>query len=106
VFSAPAAEPRCCGLVRPAGLKDEVTSLGMLEKIMVQKLAPAHSKGVNPFRGNAAIALMPPFKASDLWAEQPTLILCLRRPGYVRFGASHPLVPFAFSMLLNYDNHT
>lgn len=98
IFSALAAEPRCCGLVRPRGLRDEVTSLAILEKIMVQKLAPAHCKVVDSFRGSKApIPLPPPFKASDLWAEQPTLILCLRRPGYaapainLSFGQSFEL---------------
>jgi hypothetical protein len=81
IFSAPAAEPRFCGLVKLGGLREEVTSLAVLEKIMVQKLAPAHSKGVIPFRSKGAIPMAPPSKASDLWADSPTIILCLRRPG-------------------------
>lgn len=89
IFSSPAAEPRCCGLVRPCGVRDEVTALSILEKIEVQKLAPPHSKAVNPFRGKGAITLPPPFKASDLWAQKPTLILCLRRPGYTAHSLIH-----------------
>ncbi|KAG0615394.1 hypothetical protein M758_5G037900 [Ceratodon purpureus] len=83
IFSAPAVEPRFCGLVKARGLLEEVTSLAILEKIMVQKLAPAHTKGVKPFRSKDRIPMAPPFKASDLWAESPTIILCLRRPGCV-----------------------
>ena len=81
IFSAPLVEPRCCGLVKPSGLREEVTALAILEKIKVQKLAPPHSKDVDPFRAKGGIPMAPPFKASDLWADSPTLILCLRRPG-------------------------
>lgn len=81
IFSAPSATPRLCGLVKPGGLKEEVSSLGTLENIMVQKIAPQHSKGVNPFNNKGPIQLPPPSKASELWADKPTLILCLRRPG-------------------------
>ncbi|XP_024375270.1 uncharacterized protein [Physcomitrium patens] len=83
IFSAPEAETRLCGLVKLGGMKQEVTPLSTLEKILVQKLAPQHRKGVNPFRGKGPIQLSSPFKASELWADKPTLILCLRRPGCV-----------------------
>lgn len=83
IFSAPKVEPRLCGLVKLGVMKEEVTPLSALENIMIQKLAPQHSKGVNPFKGKEPIQLAAPFKASQLWAEKPTLILCLRRPGCV-----------------------
>ncbi|KAG0621536.1 hypothetical protein M758_3G027500 [Ceratodon purpureus] len=84
IFSAPAVEPRLCGLVRGSGIREEVTPLSILEKIMIQKLTPAYRKGFNPFKkGAPASPLPPPTKASDLWAEKATLILVLRRPGCV-----------------------
>jgi hypothetical protein len=83
MFSAPAVQPRLCGLVRPGGIKEEVTPLPVLEKIMVQKLTDAHSKGNNPFKRKGPISIPAPSRASDLWADKPTLILCLRRPGCV-----------------------
>jgi hypothetical protein len=81
MFSAPAVQPRLCGLVRPGGIKEEVTPLPVLDKIMVQKLTDAHSKGNNPFKRKGPISIPAPSRASDLWADKPTLILCLRRPG-------------------------
>lgn len=81
IFSASAAEPRFCGLVKPSGLRAEVTPLAMLERIALQKLAPADIKGMNPFRSKGGIPIAAASKASDLWAESPTLLLCLRRPG-------------------------
>lgn len=81
MFSAPAVQPRLCGLVRPGGIKEEVTPLPVLEKIRVQKLTDAHTKGNNPFKRKGSIPMLAPIKASDFWADKPTLILCLRRPG-------------------------
>lgn len=81
IFSAPSVAPRLCGLVKPGGIKEEVSSLGILDKIMIQKIAPQHSKGVNPFNNKGPIELPAPSRAADLWAEKPTLIMCLRRPG-------------------------
>jgi len=83
IFSAPSVTPRLCGLLQPGGLKEEVSSLGSLENIMIRKIAPQHSKGVNPFAGKGPIHMPEPTRASELWAEKPTLILCLRRPGCV-----------------------
>jgi len=84
IFSAAPVTPRFCGLVMPGSISEEVTQLPVLEKVMIRKLAPAYVKGNNPFKKSSApIKLPPPTRASELWADQPTLILCLRRPGCV-----------------------
>lgn len=82
MFSAPAAEPRLCGFVRPRTMNDEVTPLSVLEKIMIQKLTPEHRKGNNPFKkGSPKVPLPAPTKVSDLWAEKPTLSCACAAPG-------------------------
>jgi hypothetical protein len=83
--AAPNNSAHCCGLLSPHLGSEEVTPLSVLEKIMIQKLTPEHKKGNNPFKASQPIKLPPPSKASELWANQPTLILCLRRPGYVTY---------------------
>jgi hypothetical protein len=86
IYSAgPNNSAHCCGLLSPHIGPEEVTPLSVLEKIMIQKLTPEHKKGNNPFKASQPIKLPPPSKASELWANQPTLILCLRRPGYVTY---------------------
>jgi hypothetical protein len=97
IFSAAPVTPRFCGLAMPGPIREEVTQLPVLEKIMIRKLTPAYVKGNNPFKKSSApIKLPPPTRASELWADQPTLILCLRRPGCVFFLTTH----FAFLHLL------
>jgi hypothetical protein len=97
IFSAAPVTPRFCGLVMPGSISEEVTQLPVLEKVMIRKLAPAYVKGNNPFKKSSApIKLPPPTRASELWADQPTLILCLRRPGCVFFLTTH----FTFLHLL------
>jgi hypothetical protein len=92
MFSAPAVEPRLCGLLRTGPMNEEVTPLSVLEKVMVQKLTPAYRKGFNPFKKRAPSSpLPPPTKASDLWAEQATLLLILRRPGYASLFVLSPI---------------
>ncbi|CAM6017903.1 unnamed protein product [Sphagnum balticum] len=84
IYSAPPNNSaHCCGLLSPHLGSEEVTPLSVLEKIMIQKLTPEHKKGNNPFKASQPIKLPPPSKASELWANQPALILCLRRPGCV-----------------------
>ncbi|CAM6041089.1 unnamed protein product [Sphagnum compactum] len=81
--AAPNNSAHCCGMLSPHVGSEEVTPLSVLEKIMIQKITPEHKKGDNPFKASQPIKLPPPSKASELWANQPTLILCLRRPGCV-----------------------
>jgi hypothetical protein len=83
--AAPNNSAHCCGFLSPHLGSEEVTPLSVLEKIMIQKLTPEHKKGNNPFKSSQPIKLPPPSKASELWANQPALILCLRRPGYVTY---------------------
>lgn len=84
IFSAPEVPPRLCGILRDKGVKEEMTPLSVLEKIMVQKVTPVYTKGANPFKNKGSLNPLPaPVKASELWAEKPTIILCLRRPGCV-----------------------
>jgi hypothetical protein len=83
--AAPNTSTHFCGMLSPHFGPEEVTPLSVLEKIMIQKLTPEHKKGNNPFKASQPIKLPPPSKASELWANQPTLILCLRRPGYVTY---------------------
>jgi hypothetical protein len=83
--AAPNTSAHCCGMLSPHLGPEEVTPLSVLEKIMIQKLTPEHKKGNNPFKASQPIKLPPPSKASELWANQPTLILCLRRPGYITY---------------------
>ncbi|CAM6064829.1 unnamed protein product [Sphagnum tenellum] len=84
IYSArPNNSAHCCGLLSPHLGSEEVTPLSVLEKIKIQILTPEHKKGNNPFKASQPIKLPPPSKASELWANQPTLILCLRRPGCV-----------------------
>ncbi|CAM6017906.1 unnamed protein product [Sphagnum balticum] len=81
--AAPNKSVHFCGMLSPHFGSEEVTPLSVLEKIMIQKLTPEHKKGNNPFKASQPMKLPPPSKASELWANQPTLILCLRRPGCV-----------------------
>ncbi|CAK9257300.1 unnamed protein product [Sphagnum jensenii] len=84
IYSAgPTNSAHCCAMPSPYLGPEEVTPLSVLEKIMIQKLTPEHKNGNNPFKASQPIKLPPPSKASELWANQPTLILCLRRPGCV-----------------------
>ena len=90
VYSTTPESTRCFGLVKSKVGKEEVTPLEVLERIMIQKITPAHSKGANPFKNKPGpIRLPKPTRACELWAEVPTVILCLRRPGYVDFWPIH-----------------
>ncbi|KAL4185641.1 hypothetical protein AMTRI_Chr10g6950 [Amborella trichopoda] len=73
------AEPRCCGLVQPPPELDNVAPYSMLESISIQKLTPEYKMGMEPLVKLKA----PPMKASELWHDIPTVLLCLRRPGCV-----------------------
>lgn len=87
VYSTTPESTRCFGLVKSKVGKEEVTSLEVLERIMIQKVTSAHTRGNNPFKNKSGpIRLPKPTRASELWAEVPTVILCLRRPGYVDSG--------------------
>lgn len=73
--------PRLCGLVQPKRVTNDVTPLSILEKIYVQKLVPEHKAGISPWV-DGELKLPPPMKASELWARNTVLLLCVRRPGY------------------------
>ncbi|KAL4185639.1 hypothetical protein AMTRI_Chr10g6940 [Amborella trichopoda] len=73
------AEPRCCGLVRPPPELDNVAPYSMIESISIQKLTPEYKTGME-----SLVKLKTrPMKASELWHDRPTVLLCLRRPGCV-----------------------
>ncbi|BBN06739.1 hypothetical protein MPTK1_3g23520 [Marchantia polymorpha subsp. ruderalis] len=74
--------PRLCGLVQPKRVTNDVTPLSILEKIYVQKLVPEHKAGISPWV-DGELKLPPPMKASELWARNTVLLLCVRRPGCV-----------------------
>jgi hypothetical protein len=64
---------------------DKVAKISVLEKVSLRQLAPEHSYGVGS-RTLKGSRKLPPFKASNLWTDKPTLFFCIRRPGY---GTSH-----------------
>lgn len=82
-------EPRLCGLVKPNKPADDITPLSTLEKIYVQRLTPENKKGTDPWSGGD-LKLPPPMKVAELWGSKPTLLLCLRRPGYDQISILPP----------------
>lgn len=75
--AAEPAEPRLCGCVQPPPIVEHVAPYSSIENISVQKLTPEYKVGM----GRLVTTKAPPMKASELWKEKPTLLLCLRRPG-------------------------
>ncbi|KAI3817132.1 hypothetical protein L1987_10921 [Smallanthus sonchifolius] len=72
-------EPRACGCIQPPPIVDDVAPYSSIENISVQKLTPEHKIGMERLVKSKA----PPMRASDLWWEKPSLILCIRRPGCI-----------------------
>ncbi|KAM0942599.1 putative alkyl hydroperoxide reductase subunit C/ Thiol specific antioxidant [Dioscorea sansibarensis] len=79
VVAAEPAEPRLCGCVQPPPIADDVAPYGSIENISVQKLAPEYKVSME----RLVLAKAPPMKASDLWRNKPTILLCVRRPGCI-----------------------
>ncbi|XP_039141792.1 uncharacterized protein LOC120279025 [Dioscorea cayenensis subsp. rotundata] len=79
VVAAEPAEPWLCGCIQPPPIADDVAPYGSIENISVQKLAPEYKVGME----RLVIAKAPPMKASDLWRNKPTILLCIRRPGCI-----------------------
>ncbi|KAK1416197.1 hypothetical protein QVD17_31986 [Tagetes erecta] len=72
-------EPRACGCIQPPPIVDDVAPYSSLENISVQKLTPEYKIGMERLVKSKA----PPMRASDLWREKPSLLLCIRRPGCI-----------------------
>ncbi|XP_076909839.1 uncharacterized protein LOC143567259 [Bidens hawaiensis] len=72
-------EPRACGCIQPPPIVDNVAPYSSIENISVQKLTPEYKIGMERLVKSKA----PPMRASDLWRERPTLLLCIRRPGCI-----------------------
>jgi hypothetical protein len=68
-----------CGIGTGNDWGKGMTKLSVLENIVLRKLAPVHKAGTDA--DLQRMKMTPPFKASELWADKPTLIFCLRRPG-------------------------
>ncbi|KAJ7545023.1 hypothetical protein O6H91_09G103500 [Diphasiastrum complanatum] len=81
IVAAAPATPRLYGFLKPFKIVDNVTPLSVLEKIVIQKLTPEYREGLNPW-ASSDIKVPPPTTAGELWATRPTLIFCIRRPGY------------------------
>ncbi|GAU21708.1 hypothetical protein TSUD_242790 [Trifolium subterraneum] len=77
IVASEPSEPRACGCVKPPQVSDQVASYGSIENISVQKLTPEYKIGMEPL----VKIKTPPFKASELWRDKPTVFFCLRRPG-------------------------
>ncbi|KAI7742759.1 hypothetical protein M8C21_021132 [Ambrosia artemisiifolia] len=72
-------EPRACGCVQPPPIVDDVAPYPSIENISVQKLTPEYKIGMERLVKSKA----PPMRASDLWRDKPSLLLCIRRPGCI-----------------------
>jgi hypothetical protein len=79
IVSAGPADSRACGCVKPPPVVDKVAPYSALENISVQKLTPEYKIGME----GLLKAKAPPMKASELWRDRPTLLLCIRRPGCI-----------------------
>lgn len=81
IVAAVPAPPRMCGLVKPPPVVKDVTPLEILERANIKKVFPEYRVGAGS-SVVGAIKLPPPVKASDIWQQRPTVLYCLRRPGY------------------------
>ncbi|PKA55833.1 Thioredoxin-like protein AAED1, chloroplastic [Apostasia shenzhenica] len=79
IVAAKSTEPRLCGCIKPPPIVDDVVPFSVLGNIPVQKLTPEYKVGVEHFLAAKA----PAMKASELWVEKPTVLLCIRRPGCI-----------------------
>ncbi|KAG0464468.1 hypothetical protein HPP92_020537 [Vanilla planifolia] len=73
------SETRLCGCIQPTPIVNDVAPYSSIEKVSLQKLTPEYKVGAQHLVKTKA----PPVKASDLWAEKPTVLLCIRRPGCI-----------------------
>ncbi|KAJ0763841.1 putative peroxiredoxin-like 2A/B/C, Thioredoxin-like superfamily [Helianthus annuus] len=72
-------EPRACGCIQPPPIVDDAAPYSSIENISVQKLTPEYKIGMERLVKSKA----PPMRASDLWRDKPSLLLCIRRPGCI-----------------------
>ncbi|XXG79992.1 hypothetical protein AAC387_Pa09g0953 [Persea americana] len=79
IVASEPAEARLCGFVQPPPIVENVVPYYSIENISVQKLAPEYKIGMDPL----AKLKTPPMKASDLWHNKPSVLLCIRRPGCI-----------------------
>ncbi|XP_020579941.1 uncharacterized protein LOC110024362 [Phalaenopsis equestris] len=77
IVASKPVEPRLFGCMQPPHIVEDVASHSTLGNIAVQKLTPEYKVGVQRLLETKA----PPMKASDLWSEKATILLCIRRPG-------------------------
>ncbi|KAG9133521.1 hypothetical protein Leryth_019446 [Lithospermum erythrorhizon] len=73
------AEARACGCIKPPPVVDEVAPYSAIENISVQRLTPEYKVGTERLVKTKA----PPMKASEIWHDKPTVLLCIRRPGCI-----------------------
>ncbi|XP_026662604.2 uncharacterized protein LOC103712748 [Phoenix dactylifera] len=79
IVAAEPAEPRLCGWIQPPPIVEQVAPYSSIENISVQKLTPEYKGGM----ARLVTTKAPPMKASELWKQKPTILLCVRRPGCV-----------------------
>lgn len=72
------ADSRLCGCIQPPPIVDDVAPYSSVENISVQKLAPMYRAGECLLETKS-----PPLKASELWKDKATVLLCIRRPGCI-----------------------
>ncbi|KAK8933867.1 hypothetical protein KSP39_PZI015992 [Platanthera zijinensis] len=72
------ADSRLCGCFQPPPVVGDVAPHSSVENISVQKLAPLYKAGACLLEAKS-----PPMKASDLWKDKSTILLCIRRPGCI-----------------------
>ncbi|GLJ14439.1 hypothetical protein SUGI_0233480 [Cryptomeria japonica] len=82
IVAAAPTDPRCCGLVKPPYLGEDVVPYTMIEGISVKKLTPDYKVGMEAW-AIGELKTPPPMKAGDLWLDKPAVVLCIRRPGCV-----------------------
>ncbi|KAK1419799.1 hypothetical protein QVD17_29149 [Tagetes erecta] len=70
-------ESRACGCVQPPPIVDDVAPYSSIENISVQKLTPEYKMEME----RVVISKATPMRASDLWRDKPSILLCIRRPG-------------------------
>lgn len=79
IVAAEPADPRLCGCIQPPPVVEDVAPYSAIENIAVQKLTPEYKVGME----RLVTTKSPPMKASDLWKQKPTILLCVRRPGCI-----------------------
>ncbi|KAF9623590.1 hypothetical protein IFM89_003380 [Coptis chinensis] len=79
IVAAEPSEPRLCGCVQPLPIVDDVAPYPVIENISIQKLTPEYKVGME----RLVKTKTPPMKASELWRDKPTVLLCIRCPGCI-----------------------